>query len=74
MGVGWGSYLVFEPEVKVRQHVQAGRQESDFIGNNTQLPFFCLARIPLNPNDVPTTQFVINMDIVFLRFVEPAII
>lgn len=57
----------------MRQHVQAWRQESDFIRNNTQFPFPCFPRIPLYTNNVPTTQLAVNTEIFFLGFVEAVI-
>lgn len=69
----YDKYLIFEAKMKMRQHVQAWRQESDFRRNNTQLPFLCFPRIPFYTNNVPTTQLAVNTEILFLGFVEAVI-
>lgn len=68
----YDKYLIFEAKMKMRQHVQAWRQQSYFIWNNTQFPFLCFPRISLYTNNVSTTQLAVDTEIFFLRFVEPA--
>lgn len=55
-----GHYLIFQAEVEMRQHVQTWRQQGHLDGNNAQLPFFGLARVTPDTNDVTTAQFVVD--------------
>ena len=64
-------HLVFEAEVKMRQHVQARRQQCDFIGDDAQLALLGFPRIALDSNYVSPAQFVVNTNKFFLRFVIP---
>lgn len=56
------AYLVFEAEVKVRQHVQAGGQQRDLLGDDAQLALLGFPRIALNSNYVSPAQFVIDVN------------
>jgi hypothetical protein len=46
--------------------VQAWRQQCDFIRDDAQLTLLGFARIPLNTNDVSSTQFVVDTNKLFL--------
>lgn len=49
--------------------MKAWREKSHFVRNNAQFPFLGLARVPLNPNNVPTAKLAVDVHIVFLRLV-----
>lgn len=47
-------YLVFQAKVKVGKHMKTWRQQGHLDRDDAQLALLCLARVPPDPDDVPT--------------------